>query len=216
MKHIHPLEPIGVIVLIVVLWYLRKKKAEQAGGAKGSPARNAGAAVERAARPEPQPEAVYMNLRRRAIETVPDTLGLPGEIKEQDAYGLLMEMAVPNSTVTLACFANGEANLYYRTGGGMVGGIAHENVRNAAKELVALAQQSLPLMSKTRDYPLPGQDSVRFYALTPRGVLSTETDRAALADPQNELSALFYSGQEVVSQMRQAQAEKSAAKAAAS
>jgi hypothetical protein len=71
-------------------------------------------------------------------------------------------------------------------------------------------------MTRTRDYPLPGPESVRFYALTPRGVLTTETERALLAEPENELSALFYSGQEVVSQMRQAQAEKSAAKAGTS
>lgn len=212
MKHIHPLEPIGVIVLIIILWYMRKKSPQAGkGGKAGTPGSPAG--VEKVVKQQQPPEAVFMNLRRRAIETNPETLGLPGEIKEQDAYGLLMEMAVPNDTVTLACFANGEANLYYRTGGGMVGGIAHENVRNAAKELIALAQKALPAMTRTRDYPLPGPESVRFYALTPRGVLTTETERALLADPGNELSAVFYSGQEVVSQMRQVQTEKSAAKA---
>jgi hypothetical protein len=49
---------------------------------------------------------------------------------------------------------------------------------------------------------------VRFYALTPRGTFTTETDRETLGESQSELSALFSSGQEVVAQMRQVQAQR--------
>ena len=210
MRHIHPLEPIGVIVLIIVLWYMRKKKAEAAGsvgGAKGGPGARA-AVVQKAPKVEDPPEVVYMNLRRKAIELDPQTLGLPGELKEDEPYGLLMELGIPNSVVTLACFADGDARVYYKTGGGMVGGVAHESIRKASKDLVALAQRVLPRMTKTNTHPLPDQDRVRFYALTPRGSFTTETDRRNLANPQNELASLFASGQEVVAQMRQVQAQK--------
>ena len=209
MRHIHPLEPIGVIVLIVVFWYIRKKKAEAAGsvgGAKGGPGTRA--AVTQKAKVEDPPEVVYMSLRRKAIEIDPQTLGLPGELKEDEPYGLLMELGIPNSVVTLACFADGDARVYYKTGGGMVGGVAHESIRKASKDLVALAQRVLPRMTKTNTHPLPDQDRVRFYALTPRGTFTTETDRRNLANPQNELASLFASGQEVVAQMRQVQEER--------
>ncbi len=119
-----------------------------------------------------------------------------------------MEMGVANSVVTLACFADGDASVLYRTGGGMIGGISHENVRKASKELVALAQTALARMTKTASQPLPGPDRVRFYVLTPRGVLTTETGREALGERRTELSPLFYSGQEVVAQMRQAGEQK--------
>jgi hypothetical protein len=121
-----------------------------------------------------------------------------------------MEMSIASSVVTLACFGSGDASVFYQTGGGMVGGISHEPVRKAAKEFVAQAQKALPRMKKTTEYPLPSPDSVRFYVLTPKGVFTTETSRQALSDSQNALSTLFYSGQEVVSQMRQVQEDRRA------
>jgi hypothetical protein len=110
--------------------------------------------------------------------------------------------------VTLASFANGDARLYYKTGGGMVGGISHEKVRKAAQEFSALARKALPRMSRVTSYPVPNEDRVRFYVLTPRGIFTTETDREALGEPGNELAPLFYSGQEVVTQMRQVQEQR--------
>ena len=84
-----------------------------------------------------------------------------------------------------------------------------ESVRKAAKDFLALAGKAVPRMIKTANHPLPAPGRVRFYVLTPKGILTTETDREALGqESRNELSALFYSGQEVVAQMRQVQAQK--------
>jgi hypothetical protein len=149
-----------------------------------------------------------MRLRQESIETPAASLGLSGELKPNEPYGILMEMGVPNSVVTLACFANGDARLYYKTGGGMVGGISHEKVRKAAQEFSSLARKALPRMSRVTSYPVPHEDRVRFYVLTPRGVFTTETDREVLGEPGNELAPLFYSGQEVVTQMRQVQEQR--------
>jgi hypothetical protein len=207
MRHIHSYLVIPTIILIVVFFYLRRKKSlEGRGVAVKAPAPHA--AVARPAKPEQPPEVVYMNLRRQALETTPESLGAAGHVADDQPYGLVMEMGVPSSVVTLACFADGDAGLYYKTGGGMKGGLAHESVRKAAKEFVALAQKALPGMIQTTSQPLPGDDRVRFYALTPKGVFTAETDREALTEPQNELAPLFYSGQEVVSRMRQVQEQR--------
>ncbi len=194
MRHIHPYQVIGVIVLIAVLWYVRKRKAEAAGGSpgagKGGPGGRA-AVVQKVAKVEEPPETIYMNLRRKALETNPQTLGLPGDFKEDEPYGLLMELGMPNSVVTLACFADGDARVYYKTGGGMVGGVSHESIRKASKDLIALTQKALPRMTKTNTHPLPAQDRVRFYALTSRGTFTTETDRRALAKPGTSFRPCF-------------------------
>ena len=205
MQHIHPIQPILVIILVAVLWYMRKKKGPQAAGTpgKGEPR----AAVTRPKETK-TPEQVYMDLRQRALQRMPGSLDV--ELQENQPHGLVMEMGVPNSVVTLACFADGDAGVYYKDGGGMKGGIGHETVRNAAKEAIALSEQVLPRMIQTSNFPLPGQDRVRFYVLTPKGVFTTETGRQSLAD-QNALSPLFYAGQEVVSQMRLVQEQRSAA-----
>jgi hypothetical protein len=53
---------------------------------------------------------------------------------------------------------------------------------------------------------------VRFSGLTPRGVFSTETDRQRLGETASDLSTLFRSGQEVVTEMRQVQETREAAR----
>jgi hypothetical protein len=195
------------------IYFKRQQKQEAAG--KGAPPAAPGAPRKAAPKVPETPEAAYMNLRQKAIGTDPQRLGLPGVLKEDELYGALMEMGIPNSVVTLACFADGDARLYYKTGGGMIGGVDHETVRAASREFIALAQKALPRMIKTTNHPLPDPDRVRFYVLTPRGVFTTETNRQSLSETKSDLSALFYSGQEVVAQMRQVQEEKSQAAGAA-
>lgn len=216
MEHIDPFRITIVVVLAVVLWYVRKKKKEAQGGpAKGGASQigksGPGAprpAVERPVKPVDPPEVVYANLRKRAFETSPQSLGSAGDVREDEAYGVIMEMGISDSTLTLACFADGDAGLYYQSGGGMKGGGAHENVRRAAKAFVDLAQKALPRMAPSAGQPLPESGQVCFHALTPRGVLSAQVDREVLGESERELTPLFYSGQEVVAQMRQVQAQK--------
>ena len=209
---IHPLQPIAVIVLVAVLWYMKKKNAPAAKAAPGGEPRAVSAqgaqGSQRVAKAARTPEEVYMSLREAALQKNPEQLFLPDGLKADEPYGAMMEMGIPNSVVTLACFADGDAGIYYKTGGGMKGGGSHENVRRAAKQFIALSQRALPRMVKTDTHPLPEAEKVRFYVLTQKGTFTTEANRQALGGSENELSALFYSGQDVVGQMRQVQEEK--------
>lgn len=197
--HIYPWEVIVVIALVAFVLYFRRQQAMKSGAI--APKRKDG---------KETPEDAYMRLRYQALTTIAARLGLPGELKPNDPYGVIMEMGIPKSVVTLAAFADGDARLYYKTGGGMVGGISHENVRRASQEFVALSRKVLGRMTKTTEYPLPETDRVRFYVLTPRGVFTTETDRQRLGETASDLSTLFRSGQEVVTQMRQVQEAREA------
>jgi len=195
-----------VIALITVFLYFRKKKIAAKGLAKSGPGVQPRA--ERPVKPIDPPEVVYDNLRKRAFATSPQSLGQAGDVMDDEAYGLVMEMGIGDTVLTLACFADGDAGLYYRSGGGMKGGGAHENVRKAAKEFVSLVQKALPQMTQAKDTPLPEAGKVSFYALTPKGLLTSEVDRESLGESKSPFASLFYSGQEVVAQMRQVQAQK--------
>jgi len=210
MRHITPTKVILVLILAAVLWYMKKKNAPAAKPAPGGgePRATATQGVPRVPKASRTPEEVYMNLRDAALHKNPEQLFLPDGLKPDEPYGALMEMGIPNSVVTLACFADGDAGLYYKTGGGMKGGGSHESVRRAAKQFITLSHKALPRMIKTDAHPLPDSEKVRFYVLTPKGTFTTEASRQALGGVENELSALFYSGQEVVAQMRQVQEEK--------
>ena len=199
--HIYPWEVIFVIALVAVVVYVRRQQALKSGAF--TPKRKGG---------KETPEDAYMRLRYQALTTIAARLGLPGELKANDPYGVIMEMGIPKSVVTLAAFADGDARLYYKTGGGMVGGISHQSVRQAAQELVSLSRKVLGRMTKVTEYPLPGPDRVRFYVLTPRGIFTTEADRQRFGETASDLSTLFYKGQEVVTQMRQVQETREAAR----
>jgi hypothetical protein len=206
--HVNPYLFIATVILIAVFWYMRRKKAQEAGG--GPKTADPEPGVQRVAKVKDPPEVVYMNTRRTILETSRESLGLPSESRLTEPHGLVMEMGVSSSAVMLACFANGDAGVYYQTGGGMKGGLAHESVRKASKDLIALAEKALPKTARFTGQPTPGPGRVRFYVLTPRGPVTAETDREALADPGNPLGPLFYSGQEVVSQMREVQEQRRA------
>ena len=98
MEHIHPLEPIAVIVLIVVFLYLRRRKA--AGPAKASPVKESRSEprtiVLRSGPPRVQepPEEIFMKMRQQAIETGFATLSLAGPRREDEPYGVVMEMGI--------------------------------------------------------------------------------------------------------------------------
>jgi hypothetical protein len=197
--HIYPWEIVTVAVFVAVLVYFKRERKQ---GAK--PAASA-APARREPKVEDAPQVKYRKLRLQALETVPEERGLTAEPGKP--FGALMEIGM-SSVVTLVCFADGDASLYYASGGGMVGGHGHENVRKSAQWFIALARKALPFMTLTDAYPQPEPDMVRFYVMTPQGVFTVETDRESLSNPASDLSGLYFSGQEVVTQMREAQEQK--------
>lgn len=213
MYHIYPWEVIAVTVLVAAFLYFRRTQGAKGKEGDGEGAAKAGGlfrevGVRKKEETDSSPEGVYMGLRQQALATTADNLSLPAEAKGTGPYGAVMEMGIPSSVVTLVCFADGGASLYYKTGGGMIGGIGHENVRKAAQEFVSLTRKPLSRMRRATEYPLPEEGRVRFYVLTTRGTFTTETYREDLGDPQSDLGALFYSGQEVVTQMREVQEQR--------
>ena len=101
-----------LVILAVAYWYIRKKKKEAQGPAKKSGPGAPRPAGERPAKPAEPPEVVYANLRKRAFDTSPQSLGSAGDVREDEAYGVVMEMGIGQTVLTLACFADGDAGLY--------------------------------------------------------------------------------------------------------
>lgn len=207
--HVNPVIFTLTVILIVVYVFLRRKRQESEGGFKPRKTAPSAASAPRPPKVEKPPEEVFMDLRSQALATPAETVGMTGQFGPDEPFGAMMEMWLSDSVVSLACFANGDASFVFKTGGGMVGGGVHEAVRKAAQEFVALAHKAWSAMTPaTGGHPLPAQGMVRFYLLTPREVVTAETDREALGDAGSPLGALFYGGQEVVAQMRQVQEQR--------
>mgnify|MGYP007022292310 FL=1 len=142
----------------------------------------------------------YLGLRRLALETPPPIQEEPNG--NTGVYGVLMELGVGSGIATLTSFSSGDASLYLSSGGGMLGGIGHAQVSNAAKIFVAEAAKALSQMQVASQFPLPTTGRVRFYVLTQSRKFTAEEKDQTLAENQSVFSDLFFAGQEVITQFR--------------
>ena len=84
---------------------------------------------------------------------------------------LLMETGYEEAAVTVLAVADGSASMYFSTGGGLIGAGEYEAVREVVFETLAEAETHLPELERTDEFPLPGPDRTRFYAVTEQGVV---------------------------------------------
>ena len=117
-------------------------------------------------------------------------------------YGILMDWPTSKTIATVFSTSTGAASLYTTSTFGVIGGEAHENVRNAAKNFVRAADRFFGDAKTTTEFPYPTTDRVRFYFLTFDGVRVIDTDLASMNDRTNKYSELFGLGQAVLTELR--------------
>src|ERR1017187_220838 len=153
--------------------------------------------------PMAQPADIYLGLRQQALSSSGISLGFPMPPPDAPAWGLLMETGYPNGTATLLSMADGSASLYTSSGGGIIGGHAHETVRGAAKTFVQLAGSLHNIMSRAVDeFPLPKKGKTIFYIFTDTGILTAEAVEDDLGNGRHPLSPLFHAGHAVITELR--------------
>src|SRR6267378_1323490 len=100
--------------------------------------------------------AIYHDLRTQAFAGSRVALGLPAGAAATEPWGVLMDSSFKDGgSYTVVAIADGSASIYLSSGGGFIGGVAHENVRKAAKAMVDTAKTFQPKMAATTSYPLP-------------------------------------------------------------
>jgi hypothetical protein len=150
------------------------------------------------------PDHSYIVLRDRALSVARSAIGIAEPSPDSPAWGILMEMVVPNRAVvaTLFCVADGIARMYIGNGGVYIGGGEHERIRQAAIDFLATANKLHERMKPAQSSPLPEPDRVTFYARTDAGLLAAEADHSDLASGLHPLSRLYVAGNAVVGQFR--------------
>jgi hypothetical protein len=146
-------------------------------------------------------DGMYSGLRDMTLHMKPEDLGL--NPADREPYAVVMDMDMNGYTATITSFATGDASLYLSTGGGTIGaGQASEDVSRAAKKFVRTAATHLDAMTKADSQPLPQSGEVIFYVMTRDGIYSASRSQRTLGEGRDDLSPLFYSGQEVLTQIR--------------
>jgi len=145
---------------------------------------------------------VYSALRHQALSTQRIEVGIPGPPPEAPVWGILMETGYPEVTATLVALGDGTTSLYLSSGGGVIGGHAHQGVRQANAEFVETANQYYQHLKPTESFPVPGEGHTLFYVLTDTGVLSGAGREDELGLVRHPLSPLFHAGHRVITQLR--------------
>ena len=163
--------------------------------------------------PEPDPNyapvEVFTRLRNLAFQTPPEELGLAQCEEYPVVWGAMMELGYPEAVATLICFADGTTSLVFSNGGGMVGGGQHTTVADAARSFVVSAESFVERINRTDVAPLPLPGKARFYIFTYEGVFTLDADVVELEKEGHLLTPLYFSGQEVIAQLRRIQEQKS-------
>ena len=111
----------------------------------------------------------YADLRNMAFGATQKQIGVNIPVDETRIYGDIMDWDLGEGIATVVAFQSGDASVYLSSGGGVIGGSGHENVRTAAIRFVNEAQKYLANTKPTDTTPLPGRDMVNFYFLTNKG-----------------------------------------------
>jgi len=153
-------------------------------------------------RPVPEPVTIFKNLRDTLLSMSPARLGVFPSETLPNVWGVLMETGYSPAVVTLVSLADGTTSLCFGSGGGVIGAEKHSTVREATAAFIASAEFHRQKLLPAESFPLPDVDRVRFYVLTFTGTLTAEAGEKELGRRTHELSALFYAGHDVITQIR--------------
>ena len=148
------------------------------------------------------PVAILQALRSKILALNPHELGFKPEEEHPTVWGVLMELTRPEEVVTLTALVDGTTSLYFSTGGGVLGSGNHASVGKAARQMTAVGELALEYTRPVRRYPLPTPGNIRFYLLTFHGVHTVEYQETDLQNGQHALSALYFTGQDLITQVR--------------
>ena len=116
----------------------------------------------------------YLKLRKDALETKLEDLRLDIDLSSDTPYGIVMDTTFDDGThESLISFSSGDSSLIYSTGNGRTDGIKYESVQKEAKQFVITSKRFVEYMEITTAFPLPAENKVIFYVLTPNGIYTS-------------------------------------------
>jgi len=129
-------------------------------------------------------DAVRQMLRIEGLETrwelqawalLRELGGQPDKGNADEVLGVVVEMGMEGAVATVAGFADGDARIFWSSGGGILGDLkVFPQVSAAAKRLVASAQKLARHLSPDASQALPAAGRVCFALLTRAGIRTAE------------------------------------------
>ncbi|MFI5406734.1 MAG: hypothetical protein ACHQ1D_09510 [Nitrososphaerales archaeon] len=144
----------------------------------------------------------YQDLRNLAFGATLEQIGVEFPADQTKIYGIIMDWDLGEGTATLVAFLSGDASLYLSTGGGVIGGIGHDNVKNAVTAYINKAEKYLDKTVKTDSTPLPEKDGINFYFLTNKGKFVGQEQVKNFDNNSSQWLDLFEEANKLITEIR--------------
>lgn len=158
------------------------------------------------------PGNMYSLARHQAVaydrEFIAAIAPFPKASADAPAWGVVMEMAYPGFSGTLAAFSNGQTNLLTSNGRGVTAVDMNEQVRQASAKLIATANKALQHLKPTASSALPGPWRAHFYVRTDSGNFVAEATGEEFRNEEHPLFPLFAAGNELLTEVKRVEAER--------
>ena len=141
-------------------------------------------------------------MRENVFSLNPNSIGVAKSQSLPDVWAGLLEIGFPDAVASAICIADGTTSLYFSSGGGIIGGGAHEAVKQANQAFLVEGQRCLPRMSIQSHHPGPKPGQVLVYLLAYSGLYCAEAQENDLENGVHPLLPLFSLGNEVITQLR--------------
>lgn len=131
----------------------------------------------------------------------------PSSEQAAQVCGVICEFALDATPVTLVAHEDGNASMYLGTGGGIIGGGGHQNVREAAAALCEAAQHiasDMPLSATLPELVSDGEFVVS--VLSPAGIRTARDSEAAVQSVKHKLHPVYWSMHQLITNLRHAEA----------
>ena len=83
-----------------------------------------------------------------------------------------------------------------------MGGVGHDNVKQAAVAFINKAEKYLSKTTKTETTPLPDKDGIKFYLLTNKGKFVAQEQIKNIENNSSEWLDLFEEGRKLITEIR--------------
>ncbi len=147
-------------------------------------------------------ENPFNGLRQMALDVTSEQLGIESTDDNTKAFGIVMDWDLGNGIATVSAFETGDASMYLSSGGGVIGGGQHENVRKAVFEYLKIGQKFLDKSTKTKETPLPEKNTVNFYFLTNKGKYVGKESIPNIEGENSDWIMLFEEANKVLTELR--------------
>jgi hypothetical protein len=147
-------------------------------------------------------ERILRARRVQMLRTPADEMGFQSSKEFPRVFGVLMEFEFEGVMHSIVAMWDGNASVYCMPGIALIGGVAHESVREAAIALIKTAEPFEASALPTAKFPYPDPGRISFHLMTTSGVRVLNADFDEVIDGNHQLSVLFQFGNEVFTQMR--------------